>query len=95
MPLLPSSHKAPFYLFNGHLQTIVPSLFRQVAGVQYQRERVVTPDALSMLWYIRPSGSLAVRAVQWQRVSETVSCGSCSYELAIRYRAARPPDARV
>lgn len=44
MPLLPSSHKAPFYLFNGHLQTIVPSLFRQVAGVQYQRERVVTPD---------------------------------------------------
>lgn len=44
MPLLPSKHKAPFYLFNGHLQTIVPSLFRQVEGVQYERERLVTPD---------------------------------------------------
>jgi len=44
MPVLPSQHKAPFYLFNGHLQTIIPSLFRQVEGVQYQRERAVTPD---------------------------------------------------
>lgn len=44
MPVIPSEHKAPFYLFNGHLQTIVPSLFRQVEGVQYQRERLVTPD---------------------------------------------------
>lgn len=44
MPLIPSKHKAPFYLFNGHLQTIVPGLFRQVAGVIYERERLVTPD---------------------------------------------------
>lgn len=44
MPIVSSEHKAPFYLFNGHLQTIVPSLFRQVEGVQYQRERLVTPD---------------------------------------------------
>lgn len=44
MPLLPSKHRAPFYLFNGHLQTIVPSLFRQVKGVLYERERLHTPD---------------------------------------------------
>lgn len=44
MPLLPSKHRPPFYLFNGHLQTIVPSLFRQVEGVQYERERLLTPD---------------------------------------------------
>ncbi|RIJ33522.1 YheT family hydrolase [Pontibacter oryzae] len=44
MPLIPSKHKAPFYLFNGHLQTIIPGLFRQVAGVIYERERLVTPD---------------------------------------------------
>ena len=44
MPLVPSKHKAPFYLFNGHLQTIIPSLFRQVDGVLYERERLITPD---------------------------------------------------
>jgi predicted alpha/beta-fold hydrolase len=44
MPILHSKHKPPFYLFNGHIQTIVPSLFRQVEGVTYQRERLLTPD---------------------------------------------------
>lgn len=44
MPLLASAYKAPFYLFNGHLQTIIPALFREVKGVNYCRERVVTPD---------------------------------------------------
>ncbi|MBB6611071.1 alpha/beta fold hydrolase [Pontibacter sp. Tf4] len=44
MPILSSSYKAPFYLFNGHLQTIIPSLFRQVGGITYSRERLTTPD---------------------------------------------------
>ncbi|WP_242922546.1 YheT family hydrolase [Pontibacter liquoris] len=44
MPLLASKYKPPFYLFNGHLQTIIPSLFRQVEGVHYERERLLTPD---------------------------------------------------
>jgi predicted alpha/beta-fold hydrolase len=43
MPLLQSAYKAPFYLFNPHLQTVVPSLFRKVPGV-YQRERLELPD---------------------------------------------------
>lgn len=45
MPLIPhSDHTAPFYLFNGHLQTIVPSVLRKVKGVNYQRERILTSD---------------------------------------------------
>jgi len=44
MPLVPTQYKPPFYLFNSHLQTIIPSLFRQVQGVQYERERLVMPD---------------------------------------------------
>jgi len=44
MPVIKSSYRAPLYFFNGHLQTIIPSLFREVPGVQYQRERLNTPD---------------------------------------------------
>ncbi|MCC2547978.1 alpha/beta fold hydrolase [Hymenobacter sp. BT175] len=45
MPLVShSSYQPPFYLFNGHLQTIVPSVLRSVPEVRYQRERVETPD---------------------------------------------------
>ena len=34
----------PRYLFNGHLQTIVPSVFRKIAGVAYERERFMLSD---------------------------------------------------
>lgn len=34
----------PFWLPNGHFQSIFPSLFRKVEGVHYTRERIVTPD---------------------------------------------------
>ena len=45
MPLLPPpDYRPPAWLFNGHLQTIVPSTFRRVIGVHYQRERLETPD---------------------------------------------------
>lgn len=44
MPLIaPSSYRPLARLWNGHLQTIVPSLFRKVA-VSYVRERIQTPD---------------------------------------------------
>ncbi|GAB4042771.1 YheT family hydrolase [Spirosoma litoris] len=44
MPLIaPSSYVPPTRLWNGHLQTIIPSLFRKVA-VSYVRERIETPD---------------------------------------------------
>ncbi|MBF8961970.1 alpha/beta fold hydrolase [Pontibacter sp. FD36] len=62
MPILPSQHKPPFYLFNGHIQTIVPSLFRQVEGVTYHRERLITPDDdfIDADWSRVKSRSLAV-----------------------------------
>lgn len=45
MPLIANSeYVAPAYLPNGHLQTILPSLFRKVKGVEYERERLDTPD---------------------------------------------------
>ena len=59
MPLLANSrYQPPFYLFNGHVQTIVPSLWRTVPDVRYQRERVETPDGdfLNLDWS-RPAGS--------------------------------------
>lgn len=34
----------PRYLFNGHLQTIVPSVFRKIEGVAYERERFLLSD---------------------------------------------------
>jgi uncharacterized protein len=46
MPIVaPKPFTPPFYYFgNPHLQTIVPSLFRKIKDVSYQRERVETPD---------------------------------------------------
>ena len=53
MPLIAeSNYQPPFYLFNGHLQTIVPSLWRTVPDVTYQRERLELPDGdfLNLDW---------------------------------------------
>jgi predicted alpha/beta-fold hydrolase len=45
MPLLPKPFfKPPFWQFNGHLQTIAPSLFRKVKFDYHQRERLELPD---------------------------------------------------
>lgn len=38
------SYEAPWYLPNGHLQTIIPSIFRRVGGLKFRRERINTPD---------------------------------------------------
>lgn len=45
MPLLESNYKGPpFYYLNGHLETILPSMFRKVKEVHYEREQIETPD---------------------------------------------------
>lgn len=44
MPILNSTYKAPIWLGGKHAQTIIPSLFRKVTGVQYLRERIATSD---------------------------------------------------
>jgi uncharacterized protein len=46
MPLLPTpQYKAPFWQFNGHIQSIYPSMFRNVPFQYQRRERLELPDA--------------------------------------------------
>ena len=40
----PSFYKAPSLLFNAHLETIYPALFRKVTAPDYTQERIVTSD---------------------------------------------------
>ena len=45
MPIVESKYRGgPFYLINGHFETIVPSLFFRVRRVPYERERLELPD---------------------------------------------------
>jgi predicted alpha/beta-fold hydrolase len=45
MPIIKNNqYKPPFYLFNQHLETVVPSALRKVKGVKYERERIETND---------------------------------------------------
>lgn len=44
MPLISSDYRRPWYLPNGHIQTIVPNSFRQVPDFAYERERISTAD---------------------------------------------------
>ena len=63
MPVLPSPElQSPFYLFNGHLQTILPSILRSVSDVTYTRERITTPDDdfLDLDWSGTGSKQLAI-----------------------------------
>jgi predicted alpha/beta-fold hydrolase len=53
MPILSSTYsRPPFYLLNGHLETIIPSIWRKIEGVTYQREKISTPDGdfLNLDW---------------------------------------------
>jgi uncharacterized protein len=46
MPLVSSAYPGPpAYQYNGHLQTIFPSLTRRVSGVAYERERLTLTDS--------------------------------------------------
>ena len=64
MPILDSTYVPPVLLSNGHLQTIFPSLFRNVTGVTYRRARITTPDddILDLDWAINGCRRLAVIA---------------------------------
>ena len=59
--ILTNKFNPPFWQFNGHLQTIVPSLFRKVA-VDYQRERLELEDGdfLDLDWHRKGSEKLVV-----------------------------------
>ena len=62
MPNLASNYNAPFYLFNGHLQTIVPALFYTEKKHPYVRERIDTSDGdfLDLDWIRRGNKRLAI-----------------------------------
>lgn len=47
------SYTPPFFLFNGHLETIYPAVFRKVTFRQHIPERIITPDDdfLDLYWY--------------------------------------------
>jgi len=44
MPVLASDFRPPIIYRNNHIQTTFPTLFRQVEGVEYRRERMIMPD---------------------------------------------------
>jgi uncharacterized protein len=64
MPLIHHSSYpgSPRYLFNGHLQTIVPSALRKVHGLTYERERLELTDGdfLDLDWVDGGSRRLVV-----------------------------------
>ena len=63
MPIVTSTYKGPpFYLINGHFETIIPSLRRVIRGLSYERERIETPDDdfLDIDWVKQRSSRLLV-----------------------------------
>lgn len=63
MPIIKSTeYEYPKWLFNGHLQTIVPGLFRNTHPLPFERERVDTPDGdyLDLDWLRGGSSDLVI-----------------------------------
>jgi hypothetical protein len=63
MPLLQSSsYQRPNYLFNGHLETVYPAIFRQVELSPTSKERVETHDGdfLEIDWHQQGNSKLVV-----------------------------------
>ncbi|MCM0041651.1 MAG: alpha/beta fold hydrolase [Algoriphagus sp.] len=63
MPLLQSStYQRPKYLFNGHLETVYPAIFRKVELIPTQKERIETHDGdfLEIDWHQRGNSKLVV-----------------------------------
>lgn len=64
MPLIERSSfpGAPRWQFNGHLQTLAPGILRRVKGIDYQRERIETPDGdfLDLDWLLHGNPRLVI-----------------------------------
>jgi len=64
MPVLPDSgYRPPFVLWNGHVQTVYPVLFRPLPAIAPRRERIATPDGdfLDLDWHAAHGGRPAPR----------------------------------
>ncbi len=57
-----SNYHAPWGFRNGHRQSIFPTIFRKVKGVDYRRERIITPDDdfLDLDWMAEKSDRLVI-----------------------------------
>ena len=65
MPIIKnSSYQAPPFFKNGHVSTIIPSLFRKISGVHYQRERFILSDNdfLDLDWLNKGNKKLVIIA---------------------------------
>jgi len=62
VPVVSSSYRAPAWLRGGHLQTIVPALFRRVPRVTTRRERIELSDGdfLDLDWAASGSDRLVI-----------------------------------
>lgn len=63
MPLIKNiDYENPKWLFNGHMQTIVPALFRSSISLSFDRERISTPDGdfLDLDWLRKGSDRLVI-----------------------------------
>jgi predicted alpha/beta-fold hydrolase len=63
MPLVKKTDfESPKWLFNGHLETIVPALFRSSSPLPFERERINTADGdfLDLDWLKNGSKELAI-----------------------------------
>lgn len=62
MPLNPSGFKPPRIFRNGHVQTLIPALFRRSDPSIYSRERIITPDDdfLDLDWIKTGSDNLVI-----------------------------------
>lgn len=56
------NYTPPFFLFNAHLETIYPSLFRRVSSSLPTTERITTPDGdfLDLFWMKRSSEKVVI-----------------------------------
>ena len=62
MPIIQSTYtNPPFPYFNGHAQTIIPSMFRKIEG-RYERERLELPDGdfLDLDWFKQDTDQLII-----------------------------------
>jgi predicted alpha/beta-fold hydrolase len=64
MPIIPSQFHAPFFLRDGHVQTILPVLLPRRMHTTFTRERLELPDGdfLDLDWLRRGSARLAILA---------------------------------
>jgi uncharacterized protein len=63
MPVIFPEYQPPWWLRNGHVHSIYPSLFRKVAvDLKFQSERIITPDDdfLDVDWYVQGKKRLLV-----------------------------------